>query len=283
VDATDILRLPAPAKLNLMLRVVGRREDGYHLLQTVFQFIDRCDWITLRRRADGVIRLRTPLPEVPEESDLTVRAARALQGIAGGADGVDIEIEKNLPMGGGLGGGSSDAATTLLGLNRLWRVGLGLDELAGLGVRLGADVPVFVRGYSAWGEGVGDILTPLELPKSWFVILIPPCQIATGRVFSAPSLTRDNEPITIGDFLAGRHENHCLPVATELYPELQVALDSLSRFGEARLTGTGACIFAEFASETDARRVVGCLKDSWSVFIARGSSRSPLHKLLGLV
>jgi 4-diphosphocytidyl-2-C-methyl-D-erythritol kinase len=282
VEASEVLRLPAPAKLNLMLRIVGRREDGYHLLQTVFQFIDRCDWIALRRRPDGEIRLKTPLPDVPEETDLTVRAARALQQATGIHAGVSIEIEKNLPMGGGLGGGSSDAATTLLGLNRLWRAGLSIDELAALGLKLGADVPVFVRGHSAWAEGVGEVLVPLELPEPWYVVVVPRCHVATGRIFSAPNLTRNHKPIKITDFLAGQKDNHCLPVVRNLYPEIGSAMKELSRFSKARLTGTGACVFASFDSERDACLATKELEGSWSVFVARGLNKSPLHQAMNL-
>lgn len=278
----EILRLPAPAKLNLTLRIVGRREDGYHLLQTVFQFIDRCDWISLRPRPDGQIRLETPLPGVPEETDLTVRAAHALRGATGLKLGVTIGIEKNLPMGGGLGGGSSDAATTLLGLNRLWNAGLTTQDLMMLGLKLGADVPVFINGRSAWAEGVGEMLTPLELPEPWYVVVVPDCHVATAKVFGAPNLTRDNKPIKIADFLAGQHENHCLPVVGALYPEVKKALDNLSAFGLAKLTGTGACVFAEFADESSALSAANALNGSWSVFVAKGVNHSPLHKALGI-
>lgn len=273
----ETLRLPAPAKLNLMLRIVGRREDGYHLLQTVFQFIDRCDWISFRRRADGVIRLLTPLPGVPMETDLTVRAARLLQEFAGISEGVDIRIEKNLPMGGGLGGGSSDAATTLVGLNRLWRVGLSEDRLRALGLRLGADVPIFVHGRSAWAEGVGEHLTPIDLPEPWYVVLVPPCHVATGVVFNSPELTRDNSAVKIADFLAGSRENHCLPVVEKAYPEVRDALADLSCFAEAQLTGTGGCVFAPFADRAEALKAMDALSEKWRVFVAQGMNVSALH------
>lgn len=280
MEALKSLRLPAPAKLNLMLRIVGRRDDGYHLLQTVFQFLDHCDWIRLHPRGDGRIHRATPLPGVPEEMDLTVRAARALQEVSGIACGVTIEIEKNLPLGGGLGGGSSDAATTLHGLNRLWRAGLSIDELAEVGLRLGADVPVFVRGRSAWAEGIGEVLVPLELPEPWYVVVVPDCQVATGRVFAAPGLTRDNKPIKIADFLAGQQENHCLPVVAGWYPEVGSAMSALSRFSPAKLTGTGACVFAEFSLESEAREVAAILAGAWRTFVARGINRSPLLRAL---
>lgn len=279
---SDVLHLPAPAKLNLMLRIVGRRKDGYHLLQTVFQFIDHCDWITLRRRSDGVIRLVNPLPTVPEDQDLTVRAAKLLRKFTGIGYGVEIEIEKNLPMGGGLGGGSSDAATALLGLNVLWRTGLSLQDLMVLGLQLGADVPVFINGRSTWAEGVGEVLTPLDLPEPWFVVLVPGCHVSTAQIFSAPNLTRNNKPITIADFLAGQQENHCLPVVSELYPEVRAALCGLGRFAHAKLTGTGACVFAAFAEEADARAAVAALEREWLVFFARGRNRSALHRALKL-
>ncbi|SMF94076.1 4-diphosphocytidyl-2-C-methyl-D-erythritol kinase [Methylomagnum ishizawai] len=281
MEEIETLRLPAPAKLNLLLRVVGRREDGYHLLQTVFQFIDRCDWITLGRRTDGEIHLKTPLPGVPPEADLTVRAARALAAATGTRAGVDIGIEKNLPMGGGLGGGSSDAATVLVGLNRLWHTGLGVEALMELGLKLGADVPVFVNGRSAWAEGVGEQLTPLDLPEPWYVVVVPDCHVATRTVFSSPNLTRDNKPIIIADFIAGRQENHCLPVVMELYPEIGAAMDDLSRYSEPRLTGTGACVFAAFADERQARQAAVDLGSTRSVFVAKGENLSPLQRALG--
>ena len=278
------LRLPAPAKLNLMLRVVGKRPDGYHLLQTVFQFIDRCDWIVLRSRDDGRIALEASLPGVPEDSDLTIRAAKLLRQAAGDARlGVDIKVEKNLPMGGGLGGGSSDAATTLLGLNALWGLGLSVEALAELGLKLGADVPVFVRGYAAWGEGVGEDLTPLpDLPEPWYVVVVPPCHVATGVVFSSKDLTRDNKTITITDFVAGQQENHCLPVVVSMYPKVGEALGAIAQYGPAKLTGTGACVFGTFADETDAQNAASKLGSHWKVFVAKGLNKSPAHNLLGL-
>lgn len=277
-----VLRLPAPAKLNLMLRIVGRKSDGYHLLQTVFQFIDRCDWITLRRLDEPVIRLATPLPGVPEESDLTVRAARALRDAMDVTAGVEISIEKHLPMGGGLGGGSSDAATVLVGLNELWELGARREQLMAAGLALGADVPVFVNGCSAWAEGVGEHLTAIEPPEDWYVVVVPPCQVATGRIFSSAGLTRHNSPITMADFIAGRHENHCLPVVVAEYPEVQAAMRALSGFSEARLTGTGACVFAAFSDESSARQACAALGRNWAVFVAKGLNRSPLHDALGL-
>ena len=234
---------PAPAKLNLMLRVLGRRPDGYHRLQTVFQFIDRQDRLFFEPRHDGRIRRISRLKGVPEQSDLVVRAARLLQGRVGGRLGADIRVEKRLPMGGGLGGGSSDAATTLVALNRIWDTGLTESELMDLGLTLGADVPVFVRGRAAWGEGVGEVLTPVDLPRPWYLVLVPRCAVATGAVFSDEELTRDSAPITMADFTAGDDRNDCLDVVRRRYVEVAAALDWLATVGRPRLTGTGACVF----------------------------------------
>jgi 4-diphosphocytidyl-2-C-methyl-D-erythritol kinase len=256
------------------------------LLQTVFQFIDYCDWITMRERRDGRIGLASPLPGVPEESDLTVRAAKLLRERAGDDRlGVDIEVEKNLPMGGGLGGGSSDAATVLLGLNALWGLGKSMDELAVLGLQLGADVPVFVRGQAAWGEGVGERLVPLpDLPEPWYVVVVPPCHVATGAIFGSADLTRDNKAITIRDFVTGQQENHCLPVVVAAYPIIGEALNAVAACaGSSKLTGTGACVFGEFVSETDARLAADKLSSRWLVFVAKGLNRSPAHEVQGLV
>ena len=276
------IRLPAPAKLNLTLRIVGRRSDGYHLLQTVFQFIDECDWITFTLRGDGQIVLVNPLPGVPAEGDLTVRAARALQQATGTASGVTIEVEKRLPMGGGLGGGSSDAATTLLGLNYLWGTGLSVEELKPMGLALGADVPIFVEGRASWAEGVGEHLTYLDLPEPWYVVVVPPCHVPTAQIFTAEDLTRNNSNITIRDFLAGQRENHCLPVVQRLYPEVKSAMDELSQYARPYLTGTGACVFAEFDNENDARLVNETLAARWKCFTTRGLNVSPVHHMIDL-
>lgn len=276
----DFLRLPAPAKLNLMLRIVGRRSDGYHLLQTVFQFIDHCDWIKLTRRRDGKVCLRNPLPGVPEDCDLTVRAAHALRLAAGLSDGVTIEIEKNLPMGGGLGGGSSDAATTLIGLNQLWGAGLSDNQLQAVGLKLGADVPVFIGGHAAWAEGVGEQLTFLDLPEPWYVVIVPDCHVATAGVFGAPNLTRNSPPIKIADYLGGQDGNDCLPVVLEMYPAVGLALDALSRHARPRLTGTGACVFARFQGRDEAWAAAESLRGEWTVFAAKGLNSSPVRSYL---
>lgn len=267
---------PAPAKLNLMLRIVGRRQDGYHLLQTVFQFLDVADRLRFQIRPDGEIRRASSLQGVPEEQDLVVRAARLLQQESGVSLGADIHLEKLLPMGGGLGGGSSDAATTLVALNQLWHAGLSDDRLAALGLRLGADVPVFVWGFAAWAEGVGEVLEPLELPEPWYLVIVPPCHVSTAEVFSDPELTRDSPRITIPDFLAGRTENDCLAVVARRYRAVAEAMDWLAQYATPRLTGTGACVFAVFEDETSARQVLQRLPGHYQGLVAKGVNRSPL-------
>ena len=271
---------PAPGKLNLVLKVVGQRADGYHLLQTVFQLIDRSDRLWFEPRADGRIVLQTPLAGVAEHEDLTVRAARLLQEESGCRSGVSISVEKRLPVGGGLGGGSSDAATTLLVLDRLWGVNVGPERLRRLGLRLGADVPVFLEGSSAWAEGIGERLTPIDLPESWYVVVVPGCHVSTKAVFSSPYLTKDNERITMEQFRFVRQENDCADVVVEMYPLVGMALKELSRYGKAKLTGTGACVFLSFEEKADAHRAAQALSRRWEVFVCKGVNRSPLHKRL---
>jgi len=271
---------PAPAKLNLMLRIVGRRPDGYHLLQTVFQFLDYHDWLWFTPREDGVIERIGEVSGVSLEDDLTVRAARRLQQITGTGQGTTIHIIKNLPIGGGLGGGSSDAATVLVALNHYWRTGLSLVELAALGLQLGADVPVFVHGQAAWAEGVGERLTPVMLDEPWFVVLKPACQVATGAVFNDPELTRNSPLSTITDFVNGAGGNDCEAVVYRRYPEVAAAAAWLAQQGVARLTGTGACVFAAFPDADSARQVLAQLPPDWTGFVARGCNRSPLHERL---
>ena len=270
-------RWPAPAKLNLMLRITGRRPDGYHLLQTVFQMIDLCDWITFYPMDDGRVCLRNPIRGVAEADDLTVRAATLLKNFTGCSSGVSIELEKNLPMGGGLGGGSSDAATVLVVLNELWGLHLSVETLMELGLQLGADVPVFVNGHTAWAEGVGEKLVKMELPERWFVIVKPDCHVNTKDIFLDDGLTRNSKPITMSDFIAGQSQNDCLFVVRRLYRPVCDALSDLSSFAEARLTGTGACVFAEFESELAASQALSALRDKWTVYLARGRGRSLLH------
>lgn len=271
---------PAPAKLNLLLKVIGRRADGYHLLQTVFLMTDLCDWLSFHPSENGRVSLQNPLKEVAEQDDLTVRAANLLKQHAGCDQGVCIDVEKKLPMGGGLGGGSSDAATTLVVLNKLWKLALPVEELMSLGLQLGADVPVFVYGHTAWGEGVGEKLQAIMVPEQWVVIIKPDCHVNTKEIFSAEGLTRDSKPITMRDFLEGDSANDCTQIVTLLYPPVKNALLALSKFGEARLTGTGACVYAMFSSEDTARAAYAALEKQWVVYLAKGCNKSPLYKKL---
>lgn len=269
---------PAPAKLNLFLHITGRRADGYHELQTVFQFLDHGDLIDFQVRTDGAITRLTNLPGVAPDTDLTVRAARLLQAHTGTRLGAGIRIDKRLPMGGGLGGGSSDAATTLVALNHLWELHLPREELCRLGVRLGADVPIFIYGRAAWAEGVGEHLTPIEPPQRWYVVIIPDCHVSTAEIFNAPELTRNCKHMKIADFLAGSGINVCEPVVAGRYPRVAEALSWLARYAPARMTGTGACVFAGFETGRQARAVLAELPAGWSGFTARGMNRSPLDE-----
>lgn len=271
---------PAPAKLNLFLHITGRRDDGYHLLQTVFQFVEFSDQLFFALRDDGQICRTSDLPGVEPEADLVVRAAKALQTVSGCTLGVDVRVEKHLPMGGGIGGGSSDAATVLVALNRLWNVSLSTDELAKIGAQLGADVPVFVRGKAAWAEGVGEILTPISPPEPWYVILMPDVNVNTGKVFSDPELTRDLQAITIRDFLSGHGGNVCQKVVVKHYPKVAQAIDWLSHFAPAKMTGTGACVFAAFEREEQAKAVTEALPSGWRGVVAKGANSSPLYRAL---
>lgn len=271
---------PAPAKLNLMLRITGRRTDGYHELQTVFQLLDHGDRLAFEPRADGLIRKLDPPPGVPENNGLAVRAARLLQQASGTPLGADIRLDKRLPIGGGVGGGSSDAATTLVALNHLWGTGLDEDRLAELGRQLGADVPVFVRGRSAWAEGVGEQLTPLDLPERWYIVACPPEHVSTAELFADPSLRRDMPRITPDDFWNGEHGNAFEPVVVRRYPIIAAALDTLRPFGEPHLTGTGACVFCACAGEDAARQARNALPADWLSFVAKGVNMSPLKAAL---
>jgi len=271
---------PAPAKLNLMLRITRQREDGYHLLQTVFQLIDLCDWLTFHPVDDGNIFLDNPIPGVPEEQDLTIRAAKLLRQETGCQQGVRIEVEKNLPMGGGLGGGSSDAATTLVVLNRLWELNLSEQKLMQLGLKLGADVPVFVFGHAAWAEGVGEKLEKIEPEEKWIVVIKPDCHVDTKEIFSEKGLTRDSKSIIIPDFIAGQHQNDCLDVVCEKYQPVEKALADLAVFSEARLTGTGACVFAQFDSKELAEQAYNKLSVRWQVYLTKGVNKSALKEQL---
>lgn len=277
---TATLSLPAPAKLNLFLHVTGQRDDGYHTLQTLFQFLDYGDTLHFSSRSDGKIALLSDLPGVDAEDNLIVRAARLLKEASGTPLGADIKLDKILPMGGGIGGGSSDAATTLLGLNHLWQTGLSIDQLAELGIRLGADVPVFVRGHAAWAEGVGEQLTPVELEEPWFLVVAPDCPVSTAEIFSDERLTRNSSPITLAAFVAGGGRNDCLPVVTTRYPEIRNTLILLNKYCEAKMTGTGSCLFGAFPNEREADKVRARLPATLRSFVARGCNVSPLHREL---
>ncbi|MEW6118526.1 MAG: 4-(cytidine 5'-diphospho)-2-C-methyl-D-erythritol kinase [Pseudomonadota bacterium] len=271
------LSFPAPAKLNLFLHVVGRRADGYHLLQSVFRLIDRADVVHIEPRDDGVIARQGDVPGVTEAQDLTVRAARLLQTRAPDGAGVNIRLDKRVPMGGGLGGGSSDAATVLLALNRLWEVNLSRGELQSLALQLGADVPVFVFGRTAFAEGVGEILHAAAAAPAWYVVLTPPVHVPTASVFAAPELTRDTPPLKIAPFSAGMGRNDLEPVVVKRYPEVARHLAWLAQFGEARMTGSGACVFASFDTEDAARDVLRRLPGTMRGFVAQGLDRHPLY------
>ncbi|HXW74193.1 MAG TPA: 4-(cytidine 5'-diphospho)-2-C-methyl-D-erythritol kinase [Steroidobacteraceae bacterium] len=273
-------RWPAPAKLNLFLHVTGRRADGYHELQTLFQLIDLEDTITLAPREDGRIERRTGPAGVAAADDLAVRAARSLKDATGTAAGADIAVLKRIPLGAGLGGGSSDAATTLVALNELWQCGLSLDELARVGLRLGADVPVFVQGFSAWAEGVGERLTPVTLPERWYVIIYPGVSVSTREVFQSPELTRNSPLITIRAFFESGGHNDCESVVRARSPEVAEALEWLARAGSAHLSGTGSCVFTARESAADAERLAAQVPDRWRSFVARGLNTSPLHARL---
>ena len=290
--ASRQLRLSAPAKLNLFLHISSQRDDGYHNLQTVFQLLDYSDEITLEVRDDGQIKRLKGLEHVPEELDLCVRAAKLLQEKTKSSFGVNISIDKKLPIGGGIGGGSSDAATVLQGLNTLWECGLSHQELADLGLQLGADVPVFVLGHSAWAEGIGEQIKPIKLPEKWFLVIHPKISVSTAEIFADQALTRDCEPITIARFLKGimsnknsnqfsnQVSNVFEPVVRNKYPQIADALDWLSNFSKARLTGTGSCLFASFDSKIQAQKVLDELPKKWQGFVAKGVNQSPLFQQL---
>ncbi len=271
------LRCAAPAKLNLFLHVVGRRADGYHLLQTLFRFIDLNDTLQFTLRTDGAVRRVTPVEGVAEEQDLCVRAARLLQQETGCVLGADIAVEKRIPMGGGLGGGSSDAATTLLALNRLWNLGLSRARLMQLGLRLGADVPVFVFGENAFAEGVGEQLQAYALPEAWYVVLFPPVHVPTAQIFTHPELTRDTISITIRALPTAQLRNDLQPVACKLYPQVAQYLAWLQQFAPAMMTGSGACVFAAFADGEAAQAVVAKLPPDMRGVAVKGLKQHPMH------
>lgn len=272
---------PAPAKINLFLHVIGRRPDGYHDLQTAFQFLDLCDELNFDIRSDGRIRRTAGLASVPAEADLVVRAAARLKAEAGTHLGVDIAVTKRVPEGGGLGGGSSDAATTLVALNALWRTAADRADLTRIGVALGADVPVFIHGVAAWGEGIGERLTAIEPAEGWAAVIHPDCTVGTAAVFNDPDLTRNTAPMTIADLFSGRGHNDCEAVVRRRFPPVAAALDWLGgRGGRARLSGTGASVFALYPTRGEAASVVAAVPPPWRGYLARVRNRSALLERL---
>jgi 4-diphosphocytidyl-2-C-methyl-D-erythritol kinase len=269
-------RIPAPAKLNLFLHITGVREDGYHNLQTVFQLLDISDQVTLQRREDGVIHRTNGLAGLPAEDDLIVKAAKALKEYTKTSWGADLGVEKYLPVGGGIGGGSSDAATTLMGLNSLWQCSLSYGELQTIARSLGADVPVFVHGKNAWAEGIGDLLTEIDLPSKWYLLIHPRVHISTAKLFSSDLLTRDIAILKIRDFPDTDTSNVFEEVARNEYPEVDTALRWLGDFSKSKMTGTGSCIFASFGSEEDANKVLSQVPKQWKGLVAKSINRSPM-------
>ncbi|MES2048642.1 MAG: 4-(cytidine 5'-diphospho)-2-C-methyl-D-erythritol kinase [Pseudomonadota bacterium] len=273
----------APAKLNLFLHITGRRPDGYHLLQSAFQLIDRCDTLDVQIREDEIVRRTNDISGVAEQDDLIIRAANLLQSHTKSRFGADLTLQKILPMGGGVGGGSSDAATTLIALNHLWECGLKRQELMELGLRLGADVPFFLFGCNAFAEGVGEKLQAIETPDAWFVVIEPGVQVPTAAIFSAKELTRDTKPIRITDFSSSAKthwKNDLQTVACSLYPEVEKAIDWLKTFGDARMTGSGACVFCAFPDENVADLVLKQVPDCWKSWKAKALSKHPMSHLV---
>lgn len=279
--ATHII-LPSPAKLNLFLYITGKRSDGYHELQTLFQFLDFGDELTLQLRQDQQLRLTTPITGVSTEQNLIYRAAKLLQDHTACSLGAEISIDKRLPMGGGVGGGSSNAATVLVGLNQLWQTGLSLEELAELGLTLGADVPIFVRGFAAFAEGVGEKLTPCSPPEKWYLVLKPNVSIPTALIFQHPDLPRQTPKRTWSQLSVNKWENDCEKIVRDHYSEVDDLLAWLLQYAPARLTGTGACVFAEFESEATARHLFAQKPENVQGFVAQGRNISPLHQKLNL-
>jgi len=277
------LTVVSPAKLNLFLHITGRRPNGYHTIQTAFQLLDWGDTMQFTPNISGEISLSIRDLGIPDDENLIMRAARLLKESSAPRDinaGVDIKVDKVIPAGGGLGGGSSNAATTLLVLNHLWGLGLEKAELLSMAAKLGADVPVFVGGHSAWAEGIGEILTPLELPRRWFAIIKPDCHVSTAEIFFSEQLTRDSSPIKLAAFFEGHSRNDCQTIVRHLHPEVDNCLKWLEKFGEARLTGTGACVFAGFETKAEADAVVRQLPEKWTGFVARGLNTSPVLSAL---
>jgi 4-diphosphocytidyl-2-C-methyl-D-erythritol kinase len=273
---TPLMRWPAPAKLNLFLHITGRRADGYHELQTLFQFVDLIDWLTFTPNSSGAITRSRGVAGVAADEDLVVRAARLLQQQCGCSQGVDIAVEKVIPAGAGLGGGSSDAATTLVALNRIWGCGVECQGLAELGLQLGADVPIFIHGSAAWAEGVGEQITPVAPDEPWYLLLSPEVAVSTAEIFHSRELTRNTPKAKIRGSLPDGGRNDCEPVVVGRYPEVGAALRWLSRFGEARMTGTGSCLFVAMESREAAAAAQLQLPRQWRGFVVRGMNRSPL-------
>ncbi len=269
----------APAKLNLFLHITGRRPDGYHLLQTVFQFLDYADQLTFNITENGKVMQMIPLSGIDEGDDLTVRAAILLQAETKTEKGVEIYLNKSIPVGAGLGGGSSDAATTLLVLNELWGANLERTRLVELALQLGADVPVFVAGHAAWAEGVGEILTPIEPEERWYAVMVPPVQVSTQRVFEELGLTAYGPPSKIRDFHAGRVRNDLEVVVCRCYPDVDRALQWLAQFGEARITGSGACVYLPVKDQGEGAQIVERRPEWLEGFVARGVNRHPLSAM----
>ncbi|UTA47471.1 4-(cytidine 5'-diphospho)-2-C-methyl-D-erythritol kinase [Simiduia sp. 21SJ11W-1] len=274
------VRWPAPAKLNLCLHITGQRPDGYHNLQTLFQLLNYADYLTFEPNDSGDVVLLNPVADVPAEDNLIVRAARALQYATGNTQGVRIGVDKRIPMGGGLGGGSSNAATTLVALNHLWGAGLSLPHLAEVGLQLGADVPVFVMGQTAWAEGVGEQLTPVAMEPKWYLVVTPNCHVSTAEIFSHKDLTRGTPNITVAAFLEQGGQNDCQELVVKLHPQVRQVIDWLNQFGAAQMTGTGASVYCAFATAEAAQSVLCILPKQWQGFVAQAVNISPLHSLL---
>jgi 4-diphosphocytidyl-2-C-methyl-D-erythritol kinase len=280
MTSQKILIAPAPAKLNLFLHIIGQRPDSYHELQTVFQLLDYGDELQFELTNDGIISLIDNLNDVATIDNLVYRAAAALQQYTNSNYGVTIKLHKKLPAGGGLGGGSSDAATTLLALNKLWQCGLSVSELAAIGLILGADIPVFIHGRTAWAEGIGEKLTPIVLPPKWYLVIHPQIMVSTAAIFGHKNLTRNSQAITLAAFLEGQGRNDCESVVRNTYPAVDKALNWLSQYAKPSLTGTGACIFAEFSDKESAEAVLANLPVTWQGFTACGVNSSPAHSAL---
>lgn len=274
------LSLPSPAKINLFLHITGHQENGYHNLQTLFQLLDYGDRLDIESNQSGEIQLSSPMKDISDKDNLILLAAQAIQKYTRCALGAKISLDKRLPIGGGLGGGSSNAATTLLGLNAAWKLNLSNDELLKIGANMGADIPVFVFGYTAWAEGIGGKLTLTERPTEWFLVLMPNTHISTAEIFAHQGLTRNTHPIKIADFVEKSGKNDCQSVVEALYPEVRKARQWLDQFAYARLTGTGACLFSSFASEAEAKLVLKQIPAPWQGFVAKGVNKSPLLKFL---